>query len=42
MEDSVRLGNFMILTKNIIAVAKDPRIMGQGTEKIPKYLVPGK
>lgn len=28
IEDSIRLGNFMIMTNNIIAVKKDPRIMG--------------
>jgi hypothetical protein len=32
----------MIITKNIIQVRKDPRIMGQGSEKIPKYVVPDK
>lgn len=42
IDDSIKLGNFMIITKNIIQVRKDPRIMGQGTEKIPKYVVPDK
>ena len=40
IQDSIKLGNFMILTKNLIAVKKDPRIMSTGTEKIPKYVVP--
>jgi len=42
MTDSIRLGNFMILTKNAIAVVKDPRLVNQGTEKVPKYIVPDK
>jgi translocation protein SEC62 len=42
IEDSVKLGNFMILTRSIISVQRDPRLVNQGTEKIPKYIVPDK
>ena len=42
MEDSVKLGTCMQLTETIIAVQKDPRLVNQGTEKIPKYIVPTK
>jgi len=42
IEDSIRLGNFMLMTQNIICLKRDPRIMGQGTEKMPKYVVPDK
>lgn len=36
IDDSIRLGNFMILTKNIVTVVKDPRFGGNANEKIPK------
>lgn len=42
LEDSVRLGSFMQITETIISVQKDPRLVNQGTEKIPKYVVPSK
>ena len=42
MEDSVKLGTCMQLTETIIAVQKDPRLVNQGSEKIPKYIVPTK
>lgn len=42
IEDSIRLGNFMILTKNIVTVVRDPRMIGSANEKIPKYIVPDK
>lgn len=42
MEDSIRLGNVMILTRNIIQVKGDPRIVGTATEKCPRYVVPDK
>jgi len=32
----------MILTNNLVCLQRDPRIMGQGTEKVPKYVVPNK
>lgn len=42
MEDSIRLGQMMILYRTFIQIRKDPRIVQAGNEKTPKYLVPEK
>lgn len=42
MDDSIRLGNLMIITKNCVQVKADPRIPGAASEKCPKYVVPDK
>jgi translocation protein SEC62 len=42
IDDSIRLGNMMILTRNCVTVKGDPRIVGASTEKVPKYIVPDK
>jgi translocation protein SEC62 len=40
MEDSIRLGQYMIVYRNILQLKKDPRIVQAGNEKTPKYVVP--
>ena len=42
MQDSIRLGQQMILYRVIIQLRKDPRIVQAGNEKTPKYIVPEK
>ena len=42
MDDSIRLGNMMIVTRNVVQVKGDPRIVGTANEKCPKYVVPDK
>jgi hypothetical protein len=42
MEDSIRLGNMMIVARCAVQVKGDPRIVGTKTEKCPKYVVPDK
>ena len=39
MDDSIRLGNLMIITKNAVQVKGDPRIPNSSAEKCPKYVV---
>ena len=39
IEDSIRLGNLMIVTKNVVQLKADPRIPGASQEKCPKYVV---
>lgn len=39
IEDSIRLGNLMIVTKNVVQLKGDPRVPGAATEKCPKYVV---
>jgi translocation protein SEC62 len=41
LEDSIRLGQYMIVYRNILGLKKDPRIVQAGNEKTPKYVVPG-
>lgn len=40
LSDSIRLGQFMILYRNILQLKKDPRIVQTTNEKTPKYVVP--
>jgi len=42
IEDSIKLGQFMILCSNMIQLKPDPRIIGQDKLKLPKYVVPDK
>jgi len=39
MEDSIKLGQFMLICKSIVQVSADTR-MSAATEKTPKYVVP--
>lgn len=40
MEDSIRLGQYMIVYRTILQLKKDPRIVQAGNEKTPKYVMP--
>lgn len=42
LDDSIRLGNLGIVTRNVVQVRADPRIPGAPNEKKPKYIVPDK
>jgi len=42
MQDSIMLGNMMIVSRCVVQVKGDPRIVGTATEKTPKYVVPDK
>ena len=40
IEDSIKLGQHMILCQNILQLRKDPRLVQSGNEKTPKFVVP--
>jgi len=40
IEDSINLGNMMVQFGNLIQLRADPRLIQQGSEKTPKYVIP--
>lgn len=42
IEDSIKLGQYMILCRSILQLRKDPRYVQSGNEKTPKFVIPEK
>ena len=42
IEESIMLGNLMMGLRNIIQLRADPRLIQQGNEKTPRYVIPEK
>jgi len=42
MADSIRLGNMLLVSRSVVQVRGDPRIVGTANEKCPRYVIPDK